>query len=65
MSAVYSRRGIGRVWRAHRGGMAGSEGWASTYDEEGPDGVVGEYDGGGHEHGEADEFVELGGMQTC
>jgi hypothetical protein len=29
------------------------------YHEESPDGVVEEDDGGGHEHGEADEFVEL------
>ncbi len=29
------------------------------YHEKSPDGVVEEDDGGGHEHGEADEFVEL------
>lgn len=31
------------------------------YHEEGPDCVVEEDDGGGHEHGEADEFIELEG----
>lgn len=30
-----------------------------TYHQQGPDGVVQEDDRGGHEHGEADEFVEL------
>lgn len=30
-----------------------------SYHEEGPDGVVEEDDGGGHQHGEADELVEL------
>ena len=40
-----------KAWRhAERGG---------TYEEKGPDCVVGENDGGGHEHGEADDFVEL------
>ena len=29
------------------------------YHQQSPDGVVEEDDGGGHEHGEADEFVEL------
>lgn len=31
-----------------------------SYHEEGPDGVVEENDGGGHQHGETDELVELG-----
>lgn len=30
-----------------------------SYHEEGPDGVVEEDDGGGHQHGETDELVEL------
>lgn len=33
---------------------------AHSYHEEGPDGVVEEDDGGGHQHGETDELVELG-----
>ena len=40
------------VWRNGR-----SDGL--SYHEEGPDCVVEEDDGGGHEHGEADEFIEL------
>lgn len=39
----------------------GSERWEERdpYHEEGPDGVVEEDDGGGHQHGETDELVEL------
>lgn len=33
--------------------------WFVTYHEQSPDGVVDENEGGGQEHGEADEFVEL------
>jgi hypothetical protein len=35
------------------------EGKYGRYHQEGPDGVVEEDHRGGHEHGEADEFVEL------
>lgn len=34
-------------------------GWYATHHKNCPDGVVEEDDGGGHEHGEADELVEL------
>jgi hypothetical protein len=30
-----------------------------TDQEKGPGGVIEEHDGGGHEHGESDEFVQL------
>jgi hypothetical protein len=45
------------VDRVNDGWKRGSRQWA--YHQQGPDGVVEEDDGRGHEHGEADEFVEL------
>lgn len=35
------------------------EAGTAAYHEQGPDGVVGKDDRGGHEHGEANEFVKL------
>lgn len=49
-------RGYKRVW-GYRSLATEEEKWA--YHQKGPDGVVGKYDRRGHEHGEADKFVEL------
>ena len=56
---------VGR--RGGRWSVADDDGWewrvegTATHHQQGPDGVVEEDDRRGHEHGEADEFVELGG----
>lgn len=44
-----------------KGVEPGNTGEFSTYHEKCPDGVVGEDDGSGHEHGETDNFVQLHG----
>lgn len=43
---------------ARRGDVDGAQ-LREAYHEKRPDGVVEEYDGGSHEHGEANEFVKL------
>lgn len=48
-------------------GWVGRWGWGGglAYNHKDPEGVVEEYYRGGHEHGEADEAVELAGVSGC
>lgn len=51
---------VGGMTEGRRNGLG------RTYHCQCPDGVVEEDDGGGHQHGEADEFVKLpGGKQLA
>ena len=54
------RGGRARETWPRAGGSAGGKGGEKVaYHQQRPDAVVGEDDRGSHEHGEADEFLEL------